>query len=104
MPTPGPTDFARTLGRKDDPLYKARTTLQTGRELLTEKQIARLEKLFASEKLVEVEVIWWIYLRIVAAYRHAYRARGRELRVQLITTLSQGVPRAMAELVTLGRT
>lgn len=91
-------------GRKDDPLYNARRTLHTGRELLTEKQIARLEKLFATDEHVEVEVTWWIYQRMITAYRHTDRARGRELMVKLIEALGHGVPRALAELVTLGRT
>ena len=91
-------------GRKDDPLYTARRTLHTGRELLTEKPITRLEKLFATEEHVEVEVTWWIYQRMISAYRHPDRARGRELMVQLIETLAHGVPRALAELITLGRT
>ncbi|MEQ6322754.1 transposase, partial [Mycobacterium canetti] len=34
-------------GRKTDPLYAARRTLQTGADLLTDKQKDRLTKLFA---------------------------------------------------------
>jgi transposase len=36
-------------GRKGDPLYNARRTLHTGADLLTDKQAARLRKLFASD-------------------------------------------------------
>jgi len=91
-------------GRKDDPLYSARRTLHTGRDLLTDNQIARLEKLFADDEHVEVEVTWWIYQRMIAAYRHPDRTRGRELMEKLIDTISHGVPAALTELITLGRT
>ena len=43
-------------GRKDDPLYSARRTLDTARDLVTDKQTARLEALFAVDEHVEVEV------------------------------------------------
>jgi hypothetical protein len=52
-------------GRKGDPLYTARRTLHTGADLLTDKQQARLESLFAVEEHVAVEVTWGIYQRMV---------------------------------------
>ena len=91
-------------GRKADPLYSARRTLHTGRELLTEKQVARLEDLFAAEEHVEVEVTWWIYQRMIAAYRHPDRAKGRVLMAKLIDSISHGVPATLSEIATLGRT
>ncbi|QSR30225.1 ISL3 family transposase [Nocardioides sp. S5] len=91
-------------GRKDDPLYRARRTLHTGAGLLTDKQKARLETLFATDDHAEVEVTWWIYQRMVAAYRQPDRAKGRELMCKLIESISHGVPAALSELVTLGRT
>ncbi len=91
-------------GRKDDPLYNARRTLHTGRDLLTDKQIARLEDPFAEDEHVEVEVTWWIYQRMITACRHPDRAHGRELMLQLIDSLSRGVPASLSETVTLGRT
>jgi len=45
-------------GRKDDPLYRARRTLHTGTDLLTDKQRARLRDLFAADNHVEVEATW----------------------------------------------
>ena len=45
-------------GRKDDPLYRARRTLHTGADLLTDKQTARLQALFAVEDHIEVEATW----------------------------------------------
>jgi transposase len=41
---------------------------------------------------------------MIAAYREPDRARSRELMVQLIEWLSQGVPAALTEVITLGRT
>ena len=63
-------------GRTNDPLYRARRTLHTGDDLLTEKQTARLEALFAVEEHVEVEATWGIYQRMIGAYRHPDRTRG----------------------------
>ncbi|GAA2122113.1 hypothetical protein GCM10009824_24890 [Kocuria atrinae] len=45
-------------GRAGDPLYKARRTLHTGTNLLTDNQRARVEAVFALEEHVEVEVTW----------------------------------------------
>ena len=56
-------------GRKTDPLYRARRTLHTGADLLTDKQQARLQLLFASDDHVQVEATWGIYQRMIAAYR-----------------------------------
>jgi len=91
-------------GHKGDPLYSARRTLHTGADLLTDKQAARLRALFADGTHVEVEATWGIYQRMITAYRHEDRRQGRELMVKLIDSLSAGVPKALTELVTLGRT
>jgi transposase len=45
-------------GRTTDPLYRARRTLHTGHDFLTDKQTARLETLFAIE-----EHVWGCPLR-----------------------------------------
>jgi transposase len=91
-------------GHKGDPLYSARRTLHTGAGLLTDKQIHRLRALFAVEEHVEVEATWGIYQRMIAAYRHEDRRRGRDLMTALIDSVSKGVPAALVEVVTLGRT
>jgi transposase len=91
-------------GRKDDPLYRARRTLHTGAGLLTDKQKDRLESLFAVDAHVEVEVTWWIYQRMITAYREPDRPKGREQMRKLIESVSQGVPAALSEIITLGRT
>jgi transposase len=91
-------------GRKHDPLYSARRTLHTGADLLTSKQAQRLADLFAADEHVEVEASWGIYQRMIAAYREPDRSRGRALMKQLIDSVSHGVPTALVELITLGRT
>jgi transposase len=40
----------------------------------------------------------------VAAYREPDRTKGATMMAALITTLSAGVPKALTELITLGRT
>ena len=91
-------------GRKDDPLYRARRTLHTGADLLTDKQNDRLHGLFSVDAHVEVEATWGVYQRMIAAYREQDRRRGRELTVKLIDSVSHGVPKALTEVITLGRT
>ena len=91
-------------GRNTDPLYRSRRTLHTGADLLTDRQTQRLTALFGDDDHVQVEATWGIYQRMIAAYRHEDRQRGRELMEKLITDLSAGVPKVLTELTTLGRT
>jgi transposase len=91
-------------GRRGDPLYSARRTLHTGADLLTGKQQDRLHALFTADEHVAVEATWGIYQRMIAAYRQPDRTRGRQLMEQLIESVSQGVPAALSEVITLGRT
>jgi transposase len=91
-------------GKKNDPLYRARRTLHTGADLLTDTQTDRLHALFAVEEHVEVEATWGVYQRMIAAYREPDRAKCRQLMVKLIESVSRGVPKALREVITLGRT
>ena len=91
-------------GRKDDLLYRARRTLHTGADLLTDKQTARIQALFAVEEYVEVEATWGVYQAMITAYRHPDRAKGRTMMQTLIASVSAGVPSALTEVITLGRT
>jgi transposase len=91
-------------GRAGDPLYRARRTLHTGTDLLTDKQRDRLDRLFADDAHVQVEVTWGVYQQAITAYRHPDRTTGRQLMNRLIESLSAGVPAALTELITLGRT
>jgi transposase len=78
--------------------------LHTGAELLTEKQTGRLSALFAADAHVEVEATWGIYQRMIAAHREPDRAKGLDLMTKLIESISHGVPKALSEVITLGRT
>ena len=91
-------------GYRDDPLYKSRRTLHTGAGLLTDRQIDRLNRLFADDAHVEVEATWGIYQRMVAAYREPDHAIGKKLMTELIADLGTGVPKALVEVAKLGRT
>jgi len=91
-------------GRTSDPLYRARRTLHTGTDLLTDKQRLRLQALFGSDQHVEVEATWGVYQRMIAAYREPDRAKGRQLMTTLIASISHDVPAALTEVITLGRT
>ena len=91
-------------GLKDDPLYRARRTLHTGADLLTDTQTQRLETLFAADAHVQVQVTWGVYQQMISAYRDPDRARGREKMRQLIESLARAVPTALSEVQRLGRT
>ncbi|WP_024476394.1 ISL3 family transposase [Arthrobacter sp. CAL618] len=91
-------------GRSGDPLYRARRTLHTGADLLTEKQQDRLNTVFAIEEHVEVEATWGIYQRIIAAYREPNKTRGKQMMQAVIGSVTSGVPAALIEIRRLGRT
>ena len=91
-------------GRASDPLYRARRTLHTGAGLLTDRQRSRIAALFTGDDHVQVEATWGIYQRMVAAYREPDRAKGRTLMQALIDSIGTGVPGALVEVITLGRT
>ena len=56
-------------GRAGDPLYRARRTLHTGADLLTDTQARRLEALFADDRHAVVQASWGVYQRLIQAYR-----------------------------------
>jgi transposase len=91
-------------GRSGDPLYQARRTLQTGADLLTDKQKARLEALFKAEEHVQIQATWGIYQRIVAAYREPEKKKAKQLMQAVIDSVTSGVPAALIEIRRLGRT
>ena len=51
-----------------------------------------------------MEATWGVYQAMVAAYRDADRTSGKTKMQKLIDTLSAGVPAALVEVRTLGRT
>lgn len=91
-------------GRSDDPLYRARRTLRTGANLLTDKQQTRLDALFADEKHIAVQVTWLVYQDIIAAYRATDRTIGKNTLTKVIDCIKHGVPKGLEELAQLGRT
>jgi transposase len=91
-------------GLASDPLYRARRTLHTGEDLLTDRQRERLMLLFADPEHVEVEATWGILQRMIAAYRDPDRGAGRDAMAAVIDALREGVPAALVELRRLGRT
>jgi len=91
-------------GHAGDPLYRARRTLHTGVDLLTDRQRQRITALFEHDEHVEVEVTWGVYQAVIAAYRHPDRATGRTMMTTLIASVSHGVPAVLSEVATLGRT
>ena len=92
-------------GRAQDPLYRARRTLHTGADLLTPRQQARLDALFVgNDDHVQLEATYGVYQQLVAAYRDPDRANGRARMEALIASISSGVPGALREVITLGRT
>lgn len=97
-------DLFGRRGMKNDPLYKARRTLHTGADLLTEKQKIRLDAVFAAPEHVQVEATWGIYQRIVAAYREPDKKKAKEMMHAVITAITTGVPAALIEIRKLGQT
>jgi transposase len=91
-------------GRTGDPLYGIRRVLRTGAELLTDRQRQRLDAVFADGRHVEVQATWGVYQRIIAAYRNPDRTAAKTQLRRAIDSISTAVPKALTELITLGRT
>jgi transposase len=91
-------------GRTGDPLYGIRRVLRTGADLLTGKQRQHLNAIFADDAHLQVEVTWAVYQQSVGAYRSADRSAAKAALAKLIDSIGKGVPTALTELATLGRT
>jgi transposase len=91
-------------GRAGDPLYRVRRTLRTRTELLTARQRARLDSVFADDAHLPVEVTWLVYQQIITAYAHPDPREGKSVLARVIDTLRTAVPAGLDELATLGRT
>jgi transposase len=63
-----------------------------------------LTSVFADETHIAVVVTWSIYQRIIAAYAHPDRRRGKAMLARIIDSLRRGVPAGLDELAQLGRT
>ena len=91
-------------GRAGDRLYRARRTLHTGADLLTDAQAERLENLFADERHAAVQASWGVYQRLIQAYRAEETGLGKYLMQRLISSPKQAVPEGLEEVQTLART
>ena len=96
--------IAGRRGRAGDPLYRARRTLLTGADLLTDTQARRLQALFADERYVPVTESWGVYQRLIQAYRTDEAGLGKYLMQRLIDSLRQAVPDEQEEIQTLAKT
>ena len=77
-------------GRTGDPLYGVRRILRTRLPLLSARRKAKLEAVFADENHLAVEICWGFYQRLIAAYAHPDRRRGKIMMTDIITTLRTG--------------
>lgn len=91
-------------GRSKDPLYRARKTLLTGEELLSERGKGQLEALFADPGHQVVQATWKVYQRMVAAYRAPSPREGKERLRDLIHDLTRTLPKDMIEVRSLATT
>ena len=60
--------------------------------------------MFTGDDHVQLEATYGVYQQLVAAYRDPDRANGRARMEALIASISSGVPGALREVITLGRT
>ena len=97
-------DIFGRRGMKGDPLYTARRTLLTGAGLLQQRQIERIEALFADESHAAVEATWGVYQDIITAYREHDRGLGKHFLAHTIGRITATVPVELVEVRKLGRT
>ena len=90
-------------GRAGDRLYRARRTLRTGADLLTDAQAECLETLFADDRHAPVHAACGVYQRLIQAYRVEEPGLGRFLMQRLIDSLRQVVPNGLEESQTLAK-
>ena len=91
-------------GRAGDRLYRARRTLLTGADLLTDAQARRLEALFADDRYAAVQAAWGVYQRLIQTYGADCPDLGKYLMQRLIDSLRQAIPEGLEEIQTLART
>ena len=91
-------------GRAGDRLYRARRTLHTGADLLTDAQAERLENLFADDRHAAVQAAWGVYQRLIQAYRTEEAGLGKYLMQRLIDSLRQAIPEGLEEIQALAKT
>lgn len=89
-------------GRADDPLYGIRMILRAGRERLTDKQKARLERaILADEAHEEVFIAWQCGQQLRTAYKTTSLAEGRRIAEKILDSFGTC---PIPEIKRLGRT
>ena len=91
-------------GRSGDPLYGVRRILLTRMGLLTDKQKAKLDAVFADERHTAEDVTHWTYQDIIAAYEHPERRVGKRWMYKIMCRIRKDLPAGVQELGQLGRT
>ena len=91
-------------GRSGDPLYGVRRILLTRMGLLTDRQKAKLDAVFADEQHTAVDVTHWTYQDIIAAYEHPDRRVGKRWMYKVMCRIRKDLPAGVQELGQLGRT
>src|SRR3546814_20539656 len=71
-------------GRSGDPLYSARRVLHTGTGLLTDRQWARIDALFADDQHVAVAPTWSISQHMVCPHLKPARTPGPQQPARII--------------------
>lgn len=79
-------------GRSGDLLYGVRRILLTRMGLLTDKQKAKLDAVFADERHTAVDVTHWVYQDIIAAYEHPDRRVGKRWMYKVMCRIRKGHP------------
>jgi transposase len=103
-PPAHPTGHLRAPWSRRRPALTGTTHFAYPAPLLNARQKARLEAVFADEAHIAVELCWGFYQRLIAAYEHPVRRRGKTMMTTIIDSLRTGIPDALEELAQLGRT
>ena len=91
-------------GRSGDPLYGIRRILLTRKSLVTPANAVKLDDVLTAEAHLPVQVTWYFYQEILAAYQ-ADRPRDGKLRMfKVIKALHVKIPNDLRELRVLGQT
>lgn len=85
-------------------MYGIRRIMLTRMELLTEKQLTKLNTVLAVEDHAAVDVTHHIYQDIIAAYGHPNKKIGKRWMYKVLCRIRTGLPTGVQELGQLGRT
>ena len=87
---------------KNNPLYKARRTLHTGKDLITDQQREHLNALLTNKDHIEVEATWDIPQQTITAYPNPNPdpdpAEGKQAITAAIHALKERIPTTPSQL------